>query len=102
LIHNRIHRQTAPEHWRATGPNTGLNRLSAIFTLLITIPAVAFTVYSICKWLEVEETKSKVIALVLGLASFFVELGLILISSWKDEKKEDRAAKRARYRPRRF
>jgi hypothetical protein len=94
LIHARMHRSTAPASWREDRPAQGLTRLSAIFTLLITIPAVAFTVYSICRWLEVEETKSKVIGLVLGLASFFVELGLIIVHAWKDEKLQDRAVKR--------
>jgi divalent metal cation (Fe/Co/Zn/Cd) transporter len=70
-----------------------LAHLSNVFTLLMTIPAVAFTVYSICRWVEVEETKSKVIALGTGLASSFVEFGLILISSWKDERREDLAGR---------
>jgi hypothetical protein len=76
-IHNRIHKQAAPTHWRATGPGESFTHLSAVFALLMMIPAVASTVYSICRWVEVDETKLKVIALVTGLASSFGELGQI-------------------------
>jgi hypothetical protein len=96
LIHARMHR-AARRDPRPEKLSLGraLTQLSWIFTLVITLPAVAFAVYSLCIWLKLEETRAKLIGLVAGLLSFFVELGLILIQAWKTERREKKATARS-------
>lgn len=88
LIHDRMHKKQI-QNLAHEAPTKSLTNLSAIFTMIITIPAVAFSLYMILRWFKVSKTKSKIIGLLGGLASFFVELLLTIIDNWKTEKREE-------------
>ena len=63
-----------------------MRQLSDIWVILITVPAVSFALYMICKWLKFPPQKSKMIALIGSLISLFVEILLIIIQTHKKEK----------------
>jgi hypothetical protein len=86
LIHARMHKQVEPERVTLRTKGDSLANLSSIFTLLITIPAVAFSLYWLCRWFEFSDLSSKLIGIFGGIASFFVELILLLITQWKQER----------------
>lgn len=94
LIHDRMHKRQI-QNLAHEPPSRSLTNLSSIFTLMITIPAVAFSLYMLLRWFKVSETKSKILGLLGGLASFFVELFLTIIDNWKSEKREEAMVKLA-------
>ena len=86
LIHDRMHKRQLEEFGFRENPGTALANLSTIFTLIITIPAVAFSLYKLCQWFKLEETTSKLIAVLGGVLSFLVEMTLVFIETWKTER----------------
>ena len=63
-----------------------LNTVSTMLVLLITVPAVAFSVFVLCRWFGVEKERAKQYGILSGLASLFVELGLAIIQMFKEDR----------------
>lgn len=86
LIRDRMHQAHRTElKFGKENPGTALANLSTIFTIVITMPAVAFSLYWLCQWFGIGETTSKLIAVIGGLISFVVEIALAFIQTWKLE-----------------
>lgn len=86
LIHQRMHKKSPRQMSLSQARPARLKNLSGIFTLVITIPCVAYALNSILRWCGYSNTTAQIAAVIGGLLSFFVELALIIIDAWKKEK----------------
>lgn len=85
LIHDRMHKKNPYAYTPHHSASAKLKNLSTIFTLIITIPAVAFSLNMFLKWLGCSEMTTKIGSVVGGIASFFVELLLLMIQLYKED-----------------
>lgn len=89
LIHNMMHKEGMKMKPVANLERAhALRDISAVWAFIVTIPAVAFSLYIILRWFEFSVEKAKVYAIIGGLAGFFAELGLTIIHAWKDERRD--------------
>ena len=91
LIHDRMHKKDQSNIVFDGSKSQILGYSSTIFTLIITIPCVAFSLYKLLSWFGYGEATSRIVGIVGGVASFFVELILLIIQAWKDEKRREAA-----------
>ncbi|KAK8857949.1 hypothetical protein M9Y10_013048 [Tritrichomonas musculus] len=89
LIHQRMHKKQFNQFSLMEARPSKLNELSGIFTLFITIPAVAYSLNILLKWCGFTDTTALIASVIGGLASFFVELALVLITQYKTEKMQE-------------
>lgn len=75
-----------------------LSTASTMFVLLVTVPAVAFSVFVLCRWFGVERDRAKRYGILSGLASLFVELGLTLIQMLKEDRSRKLAERQHEHR----
>ena len=85
LIHTRMHQKPLELGIvRETNP-TSLGNLSSIFTLIITIPAVAYSLYFLLRWLGYSKITSMCFGIIGGVVSFIVEISITLLRTFKQE-----------------
>ena len=95
LIHQRMHKKQESEIIKRNINEKKyiLQTVSTGFILLITIPAVAFSLYTLLKWAGIENERAKQISLIGALIMFGAEVGLTIIQAYKNEKAEENLLK---------
>ena len=90
LIHTRMHQKHADDHFHFKEKSTfQINELSWIWTLLITVPAVSYSLYTFLKWLGFDHQQSTLYGVLGGVASLLVEVILLMIQTFKQSQKEN-------------
>lgn len=87
LIHARMHKNV--ENNINTSKDLSakemLSNISSLFVLLITVPLIAFGIYTMLQWMGYEKDKATQLSLIISLIFFFAELGLTIIQLYKND-----------------
>lgn len=102
LIHQRMHKKSPRQMSLSQSRPAKLRNLSGIFTLIITIPCVAYALNMILRWFGYSGPTAQIVSIIGGLVSFFVELILILIDAYKKELIQKAMMQRQQTPPKKF
>lgn len=87
LIHQRIHQHKEDNSLFKQPRSNSLNQISWVWTLLVTIPAVSFGLYSFLKWLGFDHQPSVLYGVLGGVTSLLIEIFLFMIQEFKLSEK---------------